>query len=70
MCLTLKAQKHRTFNSALTKQTYVGHYAKPVYSLIGPGHIQNGLMIDDDQAGIDEEADEEVIPHVLVCCSS
>lgn len=70
--VSLKAQKHRTFHSALTKQTYVGHYAKPVYSLIGPAHahVQNGLMIDDGEAGIEEEADEEVIPRVLVCCSS
>lgn len=66
--VSLKAHKHRIFNSALTKQTYVGHCDKPVYSLIGPAHshVQNGLMIDDDEVGIEEEADEEVIPHVLV----
>lgn len=69
VCVSLKAQKHRTFHSALSKQTYVGHYAKPVYSLIGPAHshVHNGLMIYDDEAGIEEEADEEVIPHALVC---
>lgn len=71
--VSLKAQKHRTLNSALTKQTNVGHHANSVYSLIGPAyaHVQNGLMIDDDdEAGIEEEADKEVISCVLVCCSS
>lgn len=60
--VSLKAQKHRTFKSALTKQACMGHYPKPVYSLIGPtrAHIHNGMMIDDDKAGIEEEADEEV----------
>lgn len=64
----LKAQKHRSFNSALTKQTSVAPYAKPVYSLVGPAHahLQNGLMIDDDEAGVEEEADEEVAFHLLV----
>lgn len=68
ICVFLKAQKHRSFNSALTKQTSVAPYAKPVYSLIGPAHahLQNGLMIDDDEAGVEEEADEEVAFHVLV----
>lgn len=69
-----KAQKHRTFNSALSKQASMGHYTKPVYSLMGPTHalIHNGLMIDedeDDEAGIEEEADEEVTVVVVVCCS-
>lgn len=60
--MSLKAQKHRTFKSALTKQACMGHYPKPVYSLIGPTHIHihNGMMIDGDKAGFEEEADEEV----------
>ncbi|CAF87310.1 unnamed protein product, partial [Tetraodon nigroviridis] len=65
-----QAQKHRTLNSALTKQTNVGHHANSVYSLIGPAyaHVQNGLMIDDDdEAGIEEEADKEILTaHDLV----
>lgn len=67
----LKAQKQRTFNSALTKQTSVAPYAKPVFSLTGPAHthLQNGLMIDDDEAGVEEEADEEVAFHVLLWLS-
>lgn len=74
--MSLKAQKHRTFNSALTKEACLGHYTKPVYSVIGPmhAHIHNGLMRDDDddiddenEAGTGEEADEEVKLYVVVC---
>ncbi|XP_056912172.1 exocyst complex component 6 isoform X2 [Takifugu flavidus] len=70
-----QAQKHRTFNSALTKQACLGHYTKPVYSVIGPthAHIHNALMRDDDDVddededGTEEEADEEILmAHDLV----
>lgn len=74
--MSLKAQKHRTFNSALTKQACLGHYIKPVYSVIGQthAHIHNGLMrhddyVDDaDEAGTEEEA--EVKLYVVVCSFS
>lgn len=67
----LKAQKQRTFNSALPKQTSAAPYAKPVFSLAGPAHthLHNGLMIDEDEAGVEEEADEEV-PRVALLFSS
>lgn len=76
--MSLKAQKHRTFNSALTKQACLGHYTKPPYSVTGPmhAHIHNGLMRDDDdvddedEAGTEEEADEEVKLYVVVCSFS
>lgn len=72
--MSLKAQKHRTFNSALTKQACLGHHTKPLYSVIGPmhAHIHNGLMRDDDEdeAGTEEEADEEVRLYVLDCSFS
>uniref|UniRef100_A0A674NTM3 Exocyst complex component n=1 Tax=Takifugu rubripes TaxID=31033 RepID=A0A674NTM3_TAKRU len=56
-----QAQKHRTFNSALTKQACLGHYTKPVYSVIGPTHAH----IHND--GTEEEADEEILmAHDLV----
>uniref|UniRef100_A0A8D0A361 Exocyst complex component n=1 Tax=Sander lucioperca TaxID=283035 RepID=A0A8D0A361_SANLU len=55
-----QAQQHRTFNSAVAKQSSIGHYTKPVYSLNGQTHTQNGLMINDD-TGDEEEADEEIL---------
>ncbi|XP_028285996.1 exocyst complex component 6 isoform X5 [Parambassis ranga] len=57
-----QAQQHRTFNSAVAKQTSIGHYAKPVYSLNGRthSHSPNGLLMDDDVVD-EEEADEEVL---------
>ncbi|KAA8581160.1 hypothetical protein FQN60_002741, partial [Etheostoma spectabile] len=55
-----QAQQHRTFNSAVAKQASIGHYTKPLYSLNGQTHTQNGLMIDDD-TGDEEEADEEIL---------
>lgn len=62
VCVSLQAQQHRTFNSAVAKQASVGHYTKPMYSLNGrtQSHTHNGLMVDDD-TGDEEEADEEVI---------
>lgn len=76
--MSLKAQNHRTFNSALTKQACLGHYTKTVYSVIGPthAHIHNGLMRDDDyvddtdEAATEEEADEEVKLYAVVCSFS
>uniref|UniRef100_A0A673AQ21 Exocyst complex component n=1 Tax=Sphaeramia orbicularis TaxID=375764 RepID=A0A673AQ21_9TELE len=53
-----QAQQHRTFNSAMAKQTSMGHYTKPVYSLNGRTHTHNDLMMDED-AGEEDEADEE-----------
>lgn len=64
--LSLQAQQHRTFNSAVAKQASLGHYTKPVYSLNGRTHTHthNGLMMDDD-TGDEEEADEEVKKHCV-----
>uniref|UniRef100_A0A674NUP3 Exocyst complex component n=1 Tax=Takifugu rubripes TaxID=31033 RepID=A0A674NUP3_TAKRU len=66
-----QAQKHRTFNSALTKQACLGHYTKPVYSVIGPthAHIHNALMRDDDDVDDEDEdgTEEEILmAHDLV----
>uniref|UniRef100_A0A673ATQ7 Exocyst complex component n=1 Tax=Sphaeramia orbicularis TaxID=375764 RepID=A0A673ATQ7_9TELE len=55
-----QAQQHRTFNSAMAKQTSMGHYTKPVYSLNGRTHTHNDLMMDED-AGEEDEADEEIL---------
>lgn len=61
LSVSVKAQQHRTFNSAVAKQASIGHYAKPVYSLNGRTrtHSHNGLMIADDTSD-EEGADEEV----------